>query len=158
LLELARPLSSGASRRGGSSALDPNAIRTAATSFAIEAVVTPAHHKDEIEVVIAERRGLGGAIIVIPDTFNTTNRELIIGLAARYGVPAIYFNRYFAVSGGLIAYGAGYVELFRQTAGYVDQILHGAHPGELPIQLPATCISQSTLGQQMHWVSKYRKR
>jgi len=73
----------------------------------------------------------------MPDTFNTTNRELIIGLAARYGVPAIYFNRYFAASRGPIAYGADYVELFRQAAGYVDQILHGANPGELPIQLPA---------------------
>jgi putative tryptophan/tyrosine transport system substrate-binding protein len=70
------------------------------------------------------------------DPFNTTNREVIIALAARYGVPAIYNNRLFAVSGGLIAYGEDRAEQFRQAAGYVDRILKDAKPADLPIQLP----------------------
>jgi putative ABC transport system substrate-binding protein len=56
---------------------------------------------------------------------------------ASYGVPAIYFNRYFAKSGGLIAYGDDYAELFRQAAGYVSSVLKGGNPGDLPVQLPA---------------------
>ena len=73
----------------------------------------------------------------MPDVFNVTNRDLVIALAARYGVPAIYFTpAYFAKSGGLICYGTDFAEQFRQAAGYVDRILKGAHPGDLPIQQP----------------------
>jgi putative ABC transport system substrate-binding protein len=114
------------------------AIESAASSVGIEANAAPIRDKDEIEGVIAtQKQGSGGSVIVMPDGHNTTNRDLIIGLAARYGVPAIYFNSYFAKSGGLIAYGADYAELFRETAGYVDRILRGENPGNLPIQLPA---------------------
>jgi putative ABC transport system substrate-binding protein len=72
----------------------------------------------------------------MPDQFTTTNGDLIIALAARYGVPAIYNDRIFSQSGGLIAYGTDFGELFRQAAGYIDRILKGAKPGELPIQMP----------------------
>ena len=92
--------------------------------------------KDEIEGVIAEQaRNPGGSLIVMPDAFNAANRELIIALAARYSIPAIYGNN-FAASGGLIFYGADFVESFRLDAGYIDRILKGAKPAELPIQLP----------------------
>jgi putative tryptophan/tyrosine transport system substrate-binding protein len=71
------------------------------------------------------------------DLSNTANRDLTISLVARYGVPAIYFTRLIAESGGLIAYGTDFVELVRQSAGYVDRILKGAKPADLPIQLPS---------------------
>jgi ABC-type uncharacterized transport system substrate-binding protein len=112
-------------------------VQTAASSLAVQASAAPVHAKDEIEgVIAAQARTPGGGLIVIPDPFNTTNREVIIALAARYSVPAIYTGRLFAESGGLIAYGEDRTELFRQAAGYVDRILKGAMPAELPIQLP----------------------
>jgi putative ABC transport system substrate-binding protein len=113
-------------------------IEAAASSLAIEVSVAPIHSSDEFEgVIAAQSLDSGGGIIVMPDGFNTTHRDLIIALAARHRVPAIYFNRYFAESGGLIAYGDDYAELFRQAAWYMDRVLRGANPGELPIQLPA---------------------
>jgi putative ABC transport system substrate-binding protein len=72
----------------------------------------------------------------MPDPFNVANREVIIALAARYGVPTIYDNRRYAESGGLIAYGEDRAEEFRLAAGYIDRILKGAKPSDLPIQLP----------------------
>ncbi len=71
-----------------------------------------------------------------PDPFNAANRDLIIALAARYRVPTIYFNRFFADSGGLIVYGSVFTEEFRQAAGYIDRILRGEKPADLPIQAP----------------------
>jgi len=112
-------------------------IQAAASSFAIEASSAPVHAKDEIEgVIAAQARNPGGGLLVMPDVFNDANRELIIALAARLGVPAIYPRPVFAESGGLIAYGADLTEQFRQAAGYVDRILKGANPGDLPIQQP----------------------
>ena len=71
-------------------------IQAAASSFAIQVSAAPVHAKDEIEgVIAAQARNPGGGLIVMPDVFNVANRELIIALAARYGVPAIYFNRFF---------------------------------------------------------------
>jgi putative ABC transport system substrate-binding protein len=64
------------------------------------------------------------------------NRELIIALAARYGVPAIYGNRIFTESGGLITFGTDFVEQFRQVPEYIDRILRGEKPADLPIQAP----------------------
>lgn len=113
-------------------------IQNAASSLAVTVIPAPVHARDDIEGVIAgQARASEGGIIVMPDGFNTTHRELIIGLMARYAVPAIYFNRYFVESGGLIAYGDDYDELFRLAAGYIDRVLRGQKPGKLPIQLPA---------------------
>jgi putative tryptophan/tyrosine transport system substrate-binding protein len=112
-------------------------IQAAASSFAVEASTAPVHAKDEIEgVIAAQAHNPGGALLVMPDVFNDANRELIIALAARSGVPAIYPRPVFAESGGLIAYGADLAEQFRQAAGYIDRILKGANPGDLPIQQP----------------------
>ena len=72
----------------------------------------------------------------MPDSFNVVNREPIIALAARYGVPAIYWNRFFTESGGLITYGTDFVEQFRQVPEYINRILKGAKPADLPIQAP----------------------
>jgi putative tryptophan/tyrosine transport system substrate-binding protein len=112
-------------------------VQAAAPSFAVQASVAPVHAKDEIEgVIAAQARNPGGSLIVMPDVFNTTNRDLIIALAARYGVPAIYESRIFAESGGLISYGVDLAEKFRQAAGYIDRIFQGAKPADLPIQAP----------------------
>jgi putative tryptophan/tyrosine transport system substrate-binding protein len=112
-------------------------IQAAASSFAIEASSAPVHAKDEVEgVIAAQAHNPGGGLLVMPDVFNDANRELIIGLAARLGIPAIYPRPVFAESGGLIAYGADLTEQFRQAAGYIDRILRGANPGDLPIQQP----------------------
>jgi putative ABC transport system substrate-binding protein len=112
-------------------------ILAAASSFGVQASAAPVHAKDEIEGVIAALAVKpGGGLIVTPDPFNAANRDLIIALAARYRVPAIYFNRVFADSGGLIVYGSVFTEEFRQAAGYIDRILKGEKPADLPVQAP----------------------
>ena len=113
-------------------------VQDAASSLAVEASTAPVHAKDEIEgVIAAQARNPGGGLLVMPDVFNDANRELIIALAARYRVPTIYYAAYCAQAGGLIAYGADLAQQFRQAAGYIDRILKGANPGDLPIQQPS---------------------
>jgi putative tryptophan/tyrosine transport system substrate-binding protein len=112
-------------------------IQAAATSLAVEVSAAPVHAKNEIEgVIAAQARNPGGSLIVMPDIFNRLNRDLIIALAARYGVPAIYYSRALAESGGLIAYSDDFAEELRQAAGYIDRILRGVKPGDLPVQQP----------------------
>jgi len=112
-------------------------IRAAASSLAIQSSVAPVHAKDGIEgVIAAQSRDPGGGLIAMPDAFNAVNRELITALAARYSVPAIYYDRIFSESGGLITYGSDFAVQFRQAAGYIDRILKGAKPADLPIQTP----------------------
>ena len=112
-------------------------IEAAASSNKVEVSVAAVSSKDEIEgVIAAQARDPGGGLIVMPNAFNTTNRELIIALANRYRVPAIYFSAYGAQSGGLIGYGSDYAEQARQAAVYVDRILKGTKPADLPVQAP----------------------
>jgi ABC-type uncharacterized transport system substrate-binding protein len=112
-------------------------LQAAASSLAIQTDAAEIHGKDAIEgVIAAQARNPGGGLIVMPDPFNRTNRDLIIALAARYGVPAIYDDRPYADSGGLMTYGADRSEQLRQAAGYVDRILKGSKPMDLPIQNP----------------------
>jgi len=112
-------------------------IQAAAFSFAVQVNAAPVHAKDEIEgVIAAQTRDPGGGLIVMPDVFNDVNRELIIALAARYRVPAMYFNRFFTEPGGLISYGDVRSEQFRLAAGYIDRVLKGEKPADLPVQLP----------------------
>jgi len=114
-----------------------SSIKAAASSFAIQASTAPVTAKDEIEGVIAALAdNRGGGLIVMPDLFNTVNRDLIIALAARYHVPAIYFFRAFADAGGLISYGGDFAEQYPKAAGYIDRILKGEKPADLPIQMP----------------------
>ena len=77
-----------------------------------------------------------GGLIVEPDAFTTANRSLIISLAARHRLPAIYPYRYFAADGGLLSYGPDFNEPWRRAPSYVDKIIKGASPGDLPIQQP----------------------
>jgi putative ABC transport system substrate-binding protein len=112
-------------------------IQAAAASFAIQASAAPIHATDEVEDVIATlARDPGGGLIIMPDTFNLTNRGLILALAARYGVPVVSNNPIFAESGCLITYGVDFTELFRLAAGYIARILKGDSPADLPIQNP----------------------
>ena len=112
-------------------------IQAAASSFDVKVSAARVYSKAEIESVIA---GLasdpGGGLIVMPDSFNVTNRDLIIALASRYGVPAISDTRFYTESGGLMNYGSDFVKQFRKAAGYVDRVLKGAKPADLPIQEP----------------------
>jgi len=112
-------------------------IQAAASSFDVKVSAARVYSKAEVESVIA---GLasdpGGGLIVMPDSFNVTNRDLIIALASRYGVPAISDTRFYTESGGLMNYGSDFVKQFRKAAGYVDRVLKGAKPADLPIQEP----------------------
>jgi putative ABC transport system substrate-binding protein len=111
-------------------------IRATASSVAVEVSSAPIHAKEEIEGVIAAQAQSGGSLIVMPDATTVANRDLIIALAARYRVPTLFNDPIYAELGGLIAYGTNFAELFRQAAEYIDRILKGAKPGELPIELP----------------------
>ena len=114
---------------------DPRFAHVVARSVQVSAA--PVHGKDEIEgVIAAQARDPGGGFIVMPDVFNDVNRELIIALAARYSVPTIYFNRFFSEPGGLISYGDVRSEQFRLAAGYIDRVLKGEKPADLPVQVP----------------------
>ena len=116
-----------------------SSIQDAASSLAVQASAAPVHAKEEIEgVIAAQAHNPGGGLIVMPDAFffDVPIRDLIIALAARYRVPTIYFQRIFVEEGGLISYGADFAEEVRQAAGYIDRILKGAKPADLPIQLP----------------------
>ena len=75
-------------------------------------------------------------LFVLPDSHNVVYRKKIIELAAHYRLPTIYYFRYFASDGGLISYGPDEMDLFRRTAGYVDRILRGTNPSDLPVQQP----------------------
>ena len=112
-------------------------IQAAALSLNVQVGANTVYAKDEIEGVIAEQaRDPGGTLIVLPNVLKTTNRDLIIALAARYRVPASYFAAYCAQSGGLLSYGTDYPEQARQAAGYIDRILKGTKPADLPAQAP----------------------
>jgi putative ABC transport system substrate-binding protein len=112
-------------------------VQAAASTLGVEVNATPVHAKDEIEgVIAAQARNPGGGLFVMPDVYNDANREPIIALTARYGVPAIYYNRFFSEPGGLISYGDVRSEQFRLAAGYIDRILKGEKPADLPLQAP----------------------
>ena len=112
-------------------------VQAAASTSGIEVRATPIRAKDEIEgVIAAQARDQGSSLILTPDPFNGANAEQIILLAARYRVPAMYYRREFAEAGGLIAYASDFGEQFPQAATYVDRILKGAKPADLPVQAP----------------------
>jgi len=114
-------------------------IEAASASFSVKLIVTPVHDAAEIERVIATAaHESNSSLIVVPSAFMTTHRELIIGAAARHRLPAIYGYGYYAASGGLVSYGFDVRDLFRRAASYVDRILKGTKPADLPVQAPTT--------------------
>jgi putative ABC transport system substrate-binding protein len=112
-------------------------IGASARSFAVEPTATRVHDAVEIERAIGEfAREPNAGLIVLPDATTNIHRRLIIALAARYRLPAIYEFRDMVVDGGLISYGVDVVDQFRQAAGYVDRILKGEKVAQLPVQTP----------------------
>src|SRR3984957_2024620 len=110
---------------------------TMALSLAIELTWSNKENAGDIGRVIESFASLpNGGLVFPPNATTTANRDLIVALAARYRLPAVYAWREFVTAGGLLSYGTNFVELFRQTASYVDRILRGSLPAELPVQAP----------------------
>jgi putative tryptophan/tyrosine transport system substrate-binding protein len=112
-------------------------IETAAPTVGLESIQRPVQDAAEIERAIASLdHDRNAGIIVMPDTFNAVHRDLIVALAAQHRVPAIYPFRFFVAAGGLISYGLDDADLYRRAASYVDRILKGTKPADLPVQAP----------------------
>jgi len=112
-------------------------FETAATSFNITPIAAPVHSDAEIETLMTSLgREPGGALFGGPDTFITNHRATILSLAARNHLPAIYVAPVCARDGGLISYGADFQDNFGRSAQYANDILRGAKPSELPVQMP----------------------
>ena len=112
-------------------------LETAARSVKVAVTTAPVHDDVEIETaIIALGREPGGGLVVTMDAFVVGRRALIILAAARNNVPAVYFASEFARDGGLLSYGVDFVDIYRRAAAYVDRILRGEKPGDLPVQFP----------------------
>ena len=112
-------------------------LETATRLFKVEPVIAPVHSDGEIEAAItALGHEPGGGLVVMPDVFMNVHRASIISTAARNNVPAVYFVSTFARDGGLLSYGPDFADNFRRAATYVDRILRGEKPGDLPVQFP----------------------
>ena len=112
-------------------------VEAAAPSFAVTPIAAAVRAADDLDRVFdALAREANGGLMVLPDIGMTNHREALIALAAHHRVPAVYPFRYFAASGGLMSYGTDVAEVFRRAAGYVDRILKGEKPADLPIQSP----------------------
>jgi putative ABC transport system substrate-binding protein len=112
-------------------------LETAARSLKVVPIITPVHSDVEIETAtMALGREPGVGLVVMPDAFTLGHRVPIVSAAARNNVPAIYWASVFARNGGLLSYGFDAVDAHRRAAYYVDRILRGAKPGDLPVQFP----------------------
>ena len=112
-------------------------FKAAAASLALEAIAAPVHDMPELESVIAAHaREPNGSLIVMPDGFLNVHRAEIVLLAGRYHLPVVYPWRFFAEIGGLLSYGSVQSDMFRTAATYVDRILKGEKPADLPVQAP----------------------
>jgi putative ABC transport system substrate-binding protein len=113
------------------------AIQSAAPSLGLEASPVNVRDVGEIERDIAAfARSSNGGVIVTASALATRHRDLIITLAARHKLPAVYSGRWFVTDGGLLSYGPDYVDQYRRAAGYVDRILKGEKPADMPVQAP----------------------
>jgi putative tryptophan/tyrosine transport system substrate-binding protein len=112
--------------------------QSAATSLGVNLTAASVHNAAEIETALTPLSAeVNCGLIVMPHPVTVTNRELILKLATRYRLPAIYAFRYHVTEGGLMSYGIDLVDLYRRAATYVDRILRGAKPRELPVQAPS---------------------
>jgi len=113
------------------------AIEAAAPSFAVQFTPALVRNAQDIERAMdALVREPNGGLIVVASPLISDHRELIISLAARHRVPAVYQFRFYVTNCGLVSYGIGNIDLFRRAAGYVDRILKGEKPADLPVQNP----------------------
>ena len=114
-----------------------NPFKAAAVSFAMEAILAPVHDMSELESVIAaQAREPNSGLIAMPDSFADAHRVEITSLAARYRLPTVYPYRFFTELGGLLSYGVEVTDNFPRATTYVDRILKGEKPSELPVQAP----------------------
>jgi putative ABC transport system substrate-binding protein len=114
-----------------------HSIETAATLFSVEATGIPLHETNDIERAISSvAQEPGSGLIVLPDVFAISHRKQIIALTAQHRLPTIYPVRYFATDGGLLSYGPSLLGMFRQVGSYVDRILKGEKPADLPVKGP----------------------
>jgi putative tryptophan/tyrosine transport system substrate-binding protein len=114
-------------------------FETAARSSGVEPAAAPIHNQADVERVFASLEGKPKTgVVILPDVFVAArhNLDLVISMASRYRVPTVYPYRYMVAAGGLIAYGVDPVDLFRRAPTYIDRILKGANPADLPVQLP----------------------
>jgi putative ABC transport system substrate-binding protein len=112
-------------------------FKTAAASLGVEAITAPVHDRSELEsIVAAQARTPNSGLTVMPDGFMNVHRAEVTSLAAHYRLPAVYPYRFFVELGGLLSYGPDQTDNFRRAAIYVDRILKGAKPSELPVQAP----------------------
>jgi putative tryptophan/tyrosine transport system substrate-binding protein len=112
-------------------------FETAARSLKVEPIIAPVHSDGEIETALTTLgREPGGGLVVMPDTFNVVHRTPITLAAARNNVPAVYTQSEFVREGGLLSYGPDFEDLLRRATTYVDRILRGEKPGDLPVQFP----------------------
>jgi putative tryptophan/tyrosine transport system substrate-binding protein len=138
--EIAPPMTRAAVLRDAASPAEIGmfaAIQSAAPSLGVQ--LSPFGMRDAGEIerdITAFARGSNGGLIVLGSTLANTHRELIIMLAARHRLPAVYTDRVFVTGGGLISYGPDRIDQFRRAAGYVDRILKGEKPADLPVQAP----------------------
>ena len=113
-------------------------FETAARSLKVVSIITPVHSDAEIETaIIALGREPGGGLVLSPDAFAFVHRATVIAAAAQHKIPAIYNQVVNARDGGLLSYGPDRVEGWHRAATYVDRVLRGAKPGDLPVQFPA---------------------
>jgi putative tryptophan/tyrosine transport system substrate-binding protein len=116
-------------------------FEAAARSLKVTPIIAPVHNDAEIETVITDLgREPGAGLVGAPDAFIQTHRAPIIRLAAQYKIPAVYAPAIIAKDGGLASYGPDLVDQFRRAADYVDRILRGAKPADLPVQLPTKFV------------------
>jgi ABC-type uncharacterized transport system substrate-binding protein len=112
-------------------------IQAAATSAGVDLKPVNLSDPGEIErAITAFARSPNGGLVVTASALSAVRRDLIIALAARHKLPAVYYERLFVVAGGLISYGANIIDQYRRAAGYVDRILKGEKPADLPVQAP----------------------
>jgi putative tryptophan/tyrosine transport system substrate-binding protein len=116
-------------------------LKAAAQSFGVEVIVTPAHDGSELETVIAlHAREPNSGLIACSDAFLNVHRKEVTSLAARFRLPAIYPYHYFFEAGGLMYYGPEMVDQYRRAASYIDRILKGEKPADLPVQAPVKYV------------------
>jgi putative ABC transport system substrate-binding protein len=143
-LELLKQVATGVTR---AAVIRDAAIATGAGQFAAVASVGPALGVDIVPVSVSDpseleaalaafARSPNGGLVVTGSAFAVMRRDLIIKLAAQHRLPTIYYERSFVVAGGLISYGPDFVDLYRRAASYVDRILRGEKPADLPVQAP----------------------
>jgi putative ABC transport system substrate-binding protein len=140
-----------------------NPFKAAASSFAVGVVAAPVHATSELEsVVAAQAREPDGALLLWSDAFMSAHRAEIASLLARYRLPAVSPFRIFTESGALVSYGSDPVDNFRRTASYVDRILKGEKPSELPVQAPVkfemviNLKTAKSLGLDVPWFLQQR--